>query len=83
METEKTELEKAVELVEKDGRIVVQIPSVVAGHDPIRELCELLDGSGYKVTSARLDRDKGQKWYGEIDLTVLAIKRFEWAVKES
>ena len=83
MQEEKSELEKAIELVEKDGHVVVQRMSVLADHDPIRELCEILSGAGYKVASAKLDRDKGEKWYGEINLTVLVTKRFESTVKES
>jgi len=77
MQEEKPELEKAIELVEKEGRLVVLRASVLGEHDPIREICGLLDGAGYRVISAKLDREKGDVWHGEINLSVLSRKQLE------
>ena len=76
MQEEKSELEKAVELVEKEGHVVIKKPSLVEA-DPIRELCALLDGAGYRVVSAEIVREAEKRWRGEINLSILSAAKIE------
>jgi hypothetical protein len=75
MNEEKAELEKAIELVQKNGYGVIHQLSLAA-RPYIRELSDVIEAAGYRLDEAKVERDGGRAT-GRIFLTVFPLKILE------
>jgi hypothetical protein len=77
MEKERSELEKAIELVENSGHIVAHQFSHM-GADYIGELHSILNAGNYRIVSVDTVLESEKKpWRGLIKLEVVPLKRLE------
>jgi hypothetical protein len=75
MSGEKSELEKAVELVKKNGCEVIH-PFAMAGKPYIQKLSDVVEAAGYRLDEAKVEREDGRAT-GRIILAVFPFKVLE------
>jgi hypothetical protein len=75
MKNQETELDKAINLVNKRGFMVVP-PFSLSAKPYIQELSDLVECAGYRLDEAKIERD-GNKATGRILLAVFPFKALE------
>jgi hypothetical protein len=81
MNEDDTELEKAMDVVQKAGCVVIQ-PLALAAKPYIGELSTLLESGGYRLDMAKIERDDRGKATGAIALSVYPFKKLESLERE-
>jgi hypothetical protein len=76
-----SDIDKAVELVEKNGYIVVNPPSLLA-KPYISELSALFESANYRLDEAKIERDEHGIATGRILLAVYPFQTLEHKTRE-